>query len=56
MSKDRTITQGKKPQRVCPVCGKQVEKIIRYGQLSYTCRIHWGPWDEAVKKSAIPKL
>lgn len=47
---NRIITDGKLPDRVCPVCGEQVLKVIRYGQLSYMCDLHWGPWDEAKKK------
>lgn len=47
MSKNRTITMTKLPNRACPVCGEQVQKAIRYGQLSYICDLHWGPWDDA---------
>lgn len=47
MGKDRTITRQVKPQRVCPICGEPIDKVIRYGQLSYQCKQHWGPWDEA---------
>lgn len=49
----RVVTDGKLPDRVCPHCGGQVIKIVRYGQLSYECLrpcANWGPWDEAHKK------
>jgi len=58
MSKDRTITNGKLPDRVCPHCGGQVVKTVRYGQLSYECLrpcSNWGPWDEAHRKSVPQK-
>jgi len=48
------ITDGKLPQRVCPVHGTQVIKIVKYGQLSYECGDHWGPWNEAIKVVPIP--
>lgn len=49
MSKDRTITRNTLPQRVCPVHGTQVIKVIKNGRFSYECGNHWGPWDEAIK-------
>jgi hypothetical protein len=51
VSKNRVITDGKLPQRKCPVCGMPVVKTIRYGQLSYECDMHRGPWDSAVRTS-----
>lgn len=54
MSKKRDITTNTLPQRVCPHCGAQVVKTMRYGQLSYECRtppcMHWGPWEDAPRK------
>ena len=52
MSKDRRITGGKLPSRVCPICGEQVWKVIKHRQLSYECKLHWGPWDKAIKRPA----
>jgi len=46
------------PDRVCPHCGGQVVKTVRYGQLSYECLrpcSNWGPWDEAHRKSVPQK-
>ena len=60
MSRDRQITDGKLPERVCPECGSQVYKMLRHGQLSYACKDtpgkyscgRWGPWDESKPRSA----
>lgn len=53
MSKDRIITDGKLPERVCPICRRQVRKAVIDSRLSYVCENpvqHWGPWDDAIKK------
>lgn len=47
----RQITTTTPPKRDCPVCGKPVVKVVMYGQLSYDCTVHWGPWDEAKVRS-----
>lgn len=56
-AKRRVVTDGKLPERMCPSCGCQVLKIVKYGQLSYECTDlkdcrRWGPWDEAPKRTA----
>lgn len=56
MSSDKTITNGKFPDRVCPTCGAQVNKAVREGYLVYQCQVHpehWDDWEDAVKKSAV---
>lgn len=41
--------------RVCPVCGATVTKTMRYGQVSYDCGEHWGPWEESwLKQNLVP--
>ena len=50
MNKDRIVTRNTLPERVCPLCGAQVVKVVKMGQLSYQCNAHWGPWDEAKRK------
>lgn len=52
-SRDRVITDGKLPERVCPICGMQVIKMVRGGQLSYACDTHWGPWDDATPLGSV---
>jgi hypothetical protein len=54
MSKDRIITDGKLPQRVCPDCGAQVLKAARDGYLIYQCTNapeHWDAWEDAIPRS-----
>lgn len=57
MSKNRDITTNTLPQRICPHCGAQVIKTVRYGQLSYECRTdpcnRWGPWDESLHSAGV---
>lgn len=50
MSRNRTLTNGKKPNADCPICAKPVVKAVMYGQLSYNCGTHWGPWDDRIKR------
>jgi hypothetical protein len=53
VKKRRVITNGKLPERNCPKCGYMVIKAVIYGQLSYECGQHWGPWDDAIKRPAV---
>lgn len=57
MSRDRVITDGKLPERVCPDCGAQVVKDVRNGYLIYQCQRHpghWDVWEDATAKGCQP--
>lgn len=35
-------------QPLCPVCREPVVKATVWGQRSYSCSKHWGPWSKRI--------
>ncbi len=35
---------------LCPKCRGVVIQTMRYGQRSYDCGTHWGPWSERIRE------